>query len=54
MAIVDEFKSEKNRGLIIQASTKMLFDKYKLYLNADVLVSIINDISLDPLKLTKD
>jgi hypothetical protein len=44
MAIVDEFKSEKNRGLIIQASTKMLFDKYKLYLNADVLVSIINAI----------
>jgi hypothetical protein len=44
MAIVDEFKSEKNRGLIIQASTKMLFDKYKLSLNADVLVSIINAI----------
>lgn len=44
MAIVDEFKSEKNRGLIIHASTKMLFDKYKLTLNADVLVSIINVI----------
>lgn len=44
MAIVDEFKSDKNRGLIIQASTKMLFDKYKLSLNADVLVSIINAI----------
>ena len=44
MAIVDEFKSDKNRGLIIHASTKMLFDKYKLTLNADVLVSIINAI----------
>jgi hypothetical protein len=44
MAIIDEFKSEKNRGLIIHASTKMLLDKYKLSLNVDVLTNIINAI----------
>ena len=44
MAIIDEFKSEKNRNLIIQASTKMLLDKYKLTLNPDVLINIINTI----------
>ena len=44
MAIIDEFKSEKNRSLIIQASTKMLFEKYNLYLNADVLQNIIQAI----------
>jgi len=44
MAIIDEFKSEKNRGLIIQASTKMLLDKYNLSLNVDVLTNIINAI----------
>lgn len=44
MAIIDDFKSEKNRGLIIQASTKMLLDKYKLSLNSDLLANIINAI----------
>jgi len=44
MAIIDEFKSEKNRSLIIQASTKMLFEKYNLSLNADVLQNIIQAI----------
>jgi hypothetical protein len=44
MAIIDDFKSEKNRGLIIQASTKMLLDKYKLSLNSDILANIINAI----------
>ena len=44
MAIIDEFKSEKNRSLIIQASTKMLFEKYNLTLNADVLQNIIQAI----------
>jgi hypothetical protein len=44
MAIIDEFKSEKNRSLIIQASTKMLFEKYNLSLNADVLQNIIQSI----------
>jgi len=44
MAIIDEFKSEKNRNLIIQASTKMLLDKYKLTLNPDVVINIINTI----------
>jgi len=44
MAIIDEFKSDKNRNLIIQASTKMLIDKYKLTLNPEVLINIINTI----------
>jgi hypothetical protein len=44
MAIIDEFKSEKNKGLIIHASTKMLLDKYNLSLNVDVLTNIINAI----------
>lgn len=44
MAIIDEFKSEKNRSLIIQASTKMLQDKYKLSLNTETLINIINAI----------
>lgn len=44
MAIIDEFKSEKNRNLIIQASTKMLLDKYNLTLNPDVVINIINTI----------
>jgi len=44
MAIIDEFKSEKNRGLIIQASTKMLFEKYNLSLSPDVLQGIIQAI----------
>ena len=44
MAIIDEFKSEKNRSLIIQASTKMLFEKYNLSLYADVLQNIIQAI----------
>ena len=44
MAIIDEFKSEKNRNLVIQASTKMLFEKYNLSLNADVLQNIIQAI----------
>jgi len=44
MAIIDEFKSEKNRGLIIQASTKMLLEKYNITLNADVLLGIIHAI----------
>ena len=33
MTVIDDFKSEKNRNLIIQASNKMLADKYKLSLN---------------------
>jgi hypothetical protein len=44
MAIIDEFKSEKNRGLIIQASTKMLLEKYNLSLSPDVLQGIIQAI----------
>lgn len=44
MAIIDEFKSEKNRGLIIQASTKMLLEKYNLSLSPDVLQGIIHAI----------
>jgi hypothetical protein len=44
MGIIDEFKSEKNRNLIVQASTKMLLEKYNLSLNADVLQNIIRAI----------
>jgi hypothetical protein len=44
MAIIDEFKSDKNRSLIIQASTKMLLDKYRLSLNAETLTNIMNAV----------
>jgi hypothetical protein len=44
MSIIDEFKGEKNRNLIIQASNKMLLDKYNLSLRTDLLISIINII----------
>ena len=44
MAIIDEFKSVKNRSLIIQASTKMLLDKYRLSLSAETLTNIMNAI----------
>jgi hypothetical protein len=44
MAIIDEFKSEKNRDLIIHASNKMLLDKYKLSLRVEILTNIINTI----------
>ena len=44
MAIIDEFKSVKNRNLIIQASTKMLLDKYRLSLSAETLTNIMNAI----------
>ena len=44
MTVIDDFKSEKNRNLIIQASNKMLADKYKLSLNTEILINIINSI----------
>jgi hypothetical protein len=44
MTIIDEFKSEKNRNIIIHASNKMLLDKYKLTLKPDILINIINMI----------
>jgi hypothetical protein len=44
MSIIDEFKGEKNRNLIIQASNKMLLDKYNLSLRTDLLITIINTI----------
>jgi hypothetical protein len=44
MAIIDEFKSEKNRNLIVQAATKMLHEKYNLSFSPDVLQSIIQAI----------
>lgn len=44
MSIIDEFKGEKNRNLIIQASNKMLLDKYNLSLRTELLISIINTI----------
>jgi len=44
MTVVDDFKSEKNKNIIIQASNKMLYDKYKLSLSPEVLLNIINTI----------
>jgi hypothetical protein len=44
MTVVDDFKSEKNKNIIIQASNKMLLDKYKISLNPEVLLNIINII----------
>ena len=44
MTVIDDFKSEKNRNLRIQASNKMLADKYKLSLNTEILINIINSI----------
>ena len=44
MTVIDDFKSEKNRNLIIQASNNMLADKYKLSLNTEILINIINSI----------
>ena len=44
MTVVDDFKSEKNKNIIIQASNKMLLDKYKLSLTPEVLLNIINTI----------
>jgi hypothetical protein len=44
MAIIDDFKSVKNRSLIISASTKMLLDKYRLSLSAETLTNIMNAI----------
>ena len=44
MTVVDDFKSEKNKNIIIQASNKMLVDKYKLSLTPEVLLNIINTI----------
>ena len=44
MTVIDDFKSEKNKNLIIQASNKMLADKYKLSLNTEILINIINSI----------
>ena len=44
MTVVDDFKSEKNKNLIIQASNKMLLDKYKLSLSPEMLLNIINTI----------
>ena len=50
MAVVDDFKSEKNKNIIIQASNKMLLDKYKLSLRAEVLLNIINTIIISMCK----
>jgi len=44
MTVIDDFKSDKNKNLIIQASNKMLADKYKISLNTEILVNIINSI----------
>jgi len=44
MTVIDDFKSDKNKNLIIQASSKMLADKYKISLNTEILINIINTI----------
>jgi len=50
MTVVDDFKSEKNKNIIIQASNKMLLDKYKLSLTSEVLLNIINTIIMSMCK----
>jgi hypothetical protein len=44
MTVIDDFKSDKNKNLIIQASNKMLADKYNISLNPEILLNIINSI----------
>jgi len=44
MGVIDEFKQEKNKKIIITASKKMIEDKYKITINDNDLLSIINNI----------
>ena len=44
MGVIDEFKQEKNKNIIITASKKMIEDKYKMTINDNDLLIIINNI----------
>ena len=44
MGVIDEFKQEKNKKIIITASKKMIEDKYKITINDNDLLIIINNI----------
>jgi len=44
MGVIDEFKQEKNKKVIISASKKMIEDKYKIIINDNELLLIINNI----------
>jgi hypothetical protein len=44
MGVVDDFKSEKNKNMIILATEKMLKDKYDIIIEKDELIVIINSI----------
>lgn len=44
MGVIDEFKQEKNKKIIITASKKMIEDKYKMTINDNDLLIIINNI----------
>lgn len=45
MGVVDDFKSEKNKDMIILAAEKMLKDKYAIVIEREELKAIINSVS---------
>lgn len=44
MGVVDDFKSEKNKNMIVLATEKMLKDKYDITIEKDELNSLINNV----------
>jgi hypothetical protein len=44
MGVIDEYKQEKNKKIIITASKKMIEDKYKINIDDKDLLIIINNI----------
>ena len=44
MGAIDEYKSVKNRDLLLHASVKMIKDKYNITINDPMLIKIINNI----------
>lgn len=44
MGILDDYRSPKNRGLLLNASIKMIKDKYDLVMNDDVLKKIVGNV----------
>jgi hypothetical protein len=44
MGIIDDYKSVKNRELLLNAATKMIRDKYNIVLNEGVLPKLISNI----------
>jgi hypothetical protein len=45
MGIIDDYKSVKNRELLLNAATKMIRDKYNIVLNEGILPKIISNIT---------